>query len=384
MTTMALSPAAAATVMATRPETPHGATPLRVAGDLARRESTTVTGEIIVVDDLLPRTAYETLAQLIAAQPFAYGSRSNFKTDPHGHWSRDFASAGPHNLADVGAVLAADESLAPVDAAWRFLLDTYLGDELLIRCYLNGYTYGTDGYVHSDSERPDEHTTILYITDYWEPDWAGETVFVDDDGDIIRAVLPRRNRAVVFPAGIQHAGRSVSRKCMLLRKTLIFKSRKRRSSDFEKLSTFLRTVGATERGHRTGTLHDHLVRTYDLLDTKSLSRSVCLGGGLHSIYGTNAFGPRVLTMDARAQVAKEFGERAEELAFLFSQLSRPRALESPLALGGTTAVVELRGGGTLKVSRGTLDDLRQIECANLADHGTLARHPTLNDLWRGR
>ena len=338
--------------------------------------------DIIVLDDFLPRHMYDTLAQLMSTVPLAYGSRSNFKTDPHGHWSRDFVAAGPHNLADVADLLEADEAVAPVNAAWRFLRDTRLPDSVLVRCYLNGYTYGTDGYFHTDSQRPDEHTAILYINDYWHPDWAGETVFLGADSDIIKAVLPRHNRAVLFPSGTQHAGRSVSRKCMVLRKTLIFKARKRRGNDFEKLSAFLQKAGAVGRGHETGTLHDHLVRTFSMLEAKGLDRSVCFGGGLHAIYGTSTFERGVLPRDAKADVVSEFGERAEELAYLFSVLKRPSTLESPLALNAETAVVELLSGQTLELSRSTFDDLRQIECANLADQGTLARHRILTGLWK--
>ena len=220
---------------------------------------------------------------VISTEPLTYGSRSNFKTDPHGHWSRDFVAAGPHNLANVADLLGADETVAPVNAAGRFLRDTRLPDSVFVRCYLNAHTYGTDGYFHADSQRPDEHTMIVYINDYWEPDWAGETVFLGEDGDIIKAVLPRHNRVVLFPSDIEHAGRSVSRKCMVLRKTLIFKVRKRRGNDFEKVSAFLQKAGAVGRGHGTGTLHDHLVRTFSMLEAKGLDRSVCFGSGLHAI-----------------------------------------------------------------------------------------------------
>jgi hypothetical protein len=345
----------------------------------------TVSGRaVVVVDDFLPSSRYEPLAQLISTQPMSYGARSNFKTDPHGHWSRDFVAAGQHNLADVAGQLKADDTLEPLDAAWAFLRDTHLTDDILVRCYMNGYTYGTDGYFHADSERPDEHTTILYLNDYWEPDWAGETVFLGEGGDIVEAVLPRRNRAVIFPSGIQHAARAVSRKCAVLRKALIFKARAPRSPDFEKLSGFLRQAGAVGRAHHTGSLHDHLVRTFSLLEAKGLDRSVCFGGGLHAIFGTNAFGPGVVPCDAGSDVALEFGERAQELAHTFSILKRPTCLEAPLALHADAAVVECVDGQTLELSRRTFDDLRQIECANLADQGLLARHRMLGGLWNAR
>ncbi len=207
------------------------------------------------------------------------------------------------------------------------------------------------------------------------------TVFLGENDEIIKAVLPRSNRAVIFPSTLQHAGRAVSRKCTVLRKTLIFKTRRRRSEDFEKLSAFLRDVGARDRAHHRGSLHDHLVRTFSLLEAKGLDRTVCLGGGLHSVYGTNAFGPGVLTSDARTEIIGAFGERAEELARLFSVINRPKSLESPLHLDAQTAAVELVDGQRLELSRSMFDDLRKIECANLADQESLVRYRALDAFW---
>ena len=336
---------------------------------------------IRVVDNFLPARDFDNLAQFVSNEPMSYGSRSNTRTDPHGHWMRSFVTANRLNLADVSSDLEREESAA-LHAAWNYVRTNHLDDELLIRCYLNGYTYGTDGYFHADSDRAGEHTTILYMNDYWEPDWAGETVFLGEDGDIVQSVLPRMNRAVIFPAAMQHAGRSVSRKCMVLRKTLIFKSRERRSANFEKLSTFLRKAGATQHGHKSGTLHEHLVRTFSLLEAKSLDEAVCFGGGLHAIYGTNTFAPKVLTHEANAPVAEVFGERAEALARIFSLLERPRTLENPRDLSLETAAVELRDGQTLTLTRDQFDDLRRMECANLLDQKSLAKCKALSEFWK--
>jgi SM-20-related protein len=339
--------------------------------------------DIRVLDDFLPPAAYDELAELIAREPLAYGSRSNIRTDPHGHWSRSFVEADRMNLADVSSDLRRDDRRA-LDQAWAFLRETQLADEVLIRCYLNGYTFGTDGYFHADSERPDEHTIVLFMNDYWEPDWAGESVFLDAHGEILRSVLPRRNRAIVFPASAQHAGRGVSRKCMALRKTLIFKTRKRRSRNFERLSDYLRRAGAAKLGHKSGTLHDHLVRTFALLEAMGFDESVCLGGGLHAIYGTNAFDHATLSELDRTKIVKEFGRRAEELASLFAKLERPRTLETPKQLTEEAAVVELRGGQTVQLQRTIFDDLRKIECANLADQNELSKHRMLQRIWQAK
>ena len=292
-----------------------------------------------------------------------------------------FRTAGSQNLADVSAVLAADGAPAPVSATWQLVQRMHLPGNLLIRCYLNGYTYGTDGYFHTDSERLDEHTIVLFMNDYWEPDWAGETVFLGEDDEIIKAVLPRRNRAVIFPSNLRHAGRAVSRKCTILRRTLIFKTRRNGSGDFEKLSVFLREAGARDRAHQRGTLHDHSVRTFALLEAKGLDRTACFAGGLHAVYGTNAFGAGVLNGEARPEIVRAFGARAEELARLFSMINRPKSLELPLHLDDDAAVVELVDGRRLELSRSDFDDLRMIECANLVDEGSLARHRNLTAIW---
>jgi 2OG-Fe(II) oxygenase superfamily len=339
---------------------------------------------IRVLDDFLPAAAYDALAELISNASLTYGSRSNLRTDPHGHWSRSFVEADRMNLTDVSSDLSRDERLAPLDRAWGFLRDTRFANDILIRCYLNAYTYGTDGYFHIDSQRPDEHTTLLYLNDYWEPDWAGETVFLDAHGDILRSVLPKGNRAIIFPSDVQHAGRGVSRKCTALRKTLIFKTRRRRSSNFERLSAFLRRAGAANHGHKSGTLHDHLVRTFSLLEARGFDESVCLGGGLHAIYGTNTYRLAVQSQRDRAKVVEEFGARAEELASLFAMLERPKALEFPRELTDQAAIVELPGGQTMTLLRTTFDDLRKIECANLADQNELSKHRMLSAIWQAK
>jgi len=337
--------------------------------------------DILVVDDVLPPDAYDNLARLVASEPMAYGSLSNARTDPHGHWTRKFAAAGRHNLADVSFLLEENPAFDALNVAWNMLRDARLKESVLIRCYLNGYTYGTDGYFHVDSERADERTAIIYMNDKWEPDWAGETAFLDTRGEIVKSVLPKKNRAVIFPSHLRHAGRGVSRKCTVLRQTLIYKARTKRSDNFEKLSAFLRKSGALNYGHQTGTLHDHLARTFSILESRGFADALCFGGGLHAIYGTNIFTHSLMTRTARPTIVEAFGENAEQLAYLFSALDRPKTLESPLELTCDVAVVALRDQQKLELSRKAFDDLRMIECANLIDQNALAKQPALIQAW---
>ena len=137
------------------------------------------------------------------------------------------------------------------------------------------------------------------------------------------------------------------------------------------LFTALKRVGAFLKmlwSHVGWTLGEHLMNTYDDLLRMGADEDVALGGGLHSIYGTNSFKKMTLTTDQRPVIAGLFGERAEQLAWDFSRINRPAGLESG-------DVRDYRTGEKLEVD---LEALRLIEVANLIDNGVkLAKYPNL-------
>jgi hypothetical protein len=336
---------------------------------------------ISVLDDFLPSDSYENLNRLVSGEPIANWSRSTIGADPIGYWSRNFIPTGRYNLADVSCLLEEARELRALHVAWRLLKNAKLADTVLTGCYLIGYPFGSEGYASDDPDRIGDYAALLYMNDNWEPNWAGATAFLDQHDQTVKSVLPKRNRLVIFPAHLRHAGKSVSRKCTAFRRTLIFSTRKRRTAKFEKLSGFLRKNGALNYKHRKGTLHDHLVRTFSILESQGVEDEVCFGGGLHAIYGTNAFRHSTMTRADRLTIVGEFGEQAEQLAYLFSIIDRPKTLEFPVELSSDTAVVECNDKQRLKLQRKIFDDLRRIECANIADHGLLDNHSILSQTW---
>jgi SM-20-related protein len=336
--------------------------------------------DILVLDEFLPTNAYENLERLVSNEPMANWSRCGTGTDPVGCWRRNFVPAVQHNLAEVGYVLGETSGLDALRFAWHRLRHAYLSDSVLLHCYLSGYMHGAQGYVHTDP-CVDHYTALVYMNDRWEPDWAGETVFLDERDEIVKSVLPKKNRVVIVPAHFRCADRSVSKKCPVLRKTLIFKTRKRRSDNFEKLSVFLRKNGALNHKHSTGTLHDHLVRTFSILEMHGFDQKLCFGAGLHAIYGTNRFGRSIMTENNKSTIIDEFGEDAERLAYLYSILDQPRTLEFPIELNLDAAVVERSDKQTMKLRREIFDDLRTIACANLVDLNLLEKYPILCQTW---
>ncbi len=108
--------------------------------------------------------------------------------------------------------------------------------ENLKQCYLNGITYGLEAYPHVDFDETGSTTVIIYLCPNWNSYWGGETSFfnmncvknnpsheVYYNHEIIKTVLPKYNRMVMFDGNITHAVRTISKSFKGLRKTLMFK-----------------------------------------------------------------------------------------------------------------------------------------------------------------
>jgi hypothetical protein len=353
----------------------------------------------ILLDNFFPTELYGRLRDAVRCAPMSYGSKSNSETDPHGHWSWKPIQDSTHNLADISGqfILPPGLLLRPLEDGWKLLSATQMDpgtaapcwNMKLIRCYANGYTYGTDGYFHTDSVRSGDLTVIIFICDEWHRDWGGETVV--DNGKTYWSYLPRPNRVLVIPSDMPHAARAVSRKCNKLRTTLMYKCRPPRSKAFEDQSAWLRDAGALKIAHDTGTLHDHLMRCHQLMVDKGdkffihrEDNDLVRAAGLHSIYGTNAFTKQLLDPNPsnRAWVADRFGKEAEELAWLFHILDRPRTLDREV--GELEVEVDYRFAGPRFIPNAKFRALRLIEAANLADQDSLKKYPILGAIWGGR
>lgn len=93
----------------------------------------------------------------------------------------------------------------------------------VVRQYANGHTFGQGGRPHRDDDRPGMYTLLYYPMLEWRAEWEGETMFVDERGEVIAAIKPEPNRAVLFDSRILHAGRAPSRYFGGLRVTIAFK-----------------------------------------------------------------------------------------------------------------------------------------------------------------
>jgi hypothetical protein len=176
-------------------------------------------------DDLFDAASIDAVQTFFEQQVrWSYGWRSVNGLNPLSHWNHDFLKTRKNNQQDQTPRLAADPALKAVAALWATVQERCLPGHALLRCYANAHTYGVEGYPHVDAPEPGQKTVVIYLNPRWQPDWAGETVFFDAEGDIVHAVLPKPGRAVIFDGSILHAARGVSRICTAARVTLMFKA----------------------------------------------------------------------------------------------------------------------------------------------------------------
>ena len=163
-------------------------------------------------DNFLPQPLWqEVLNHFEKNICWTYGWPSDKTISEFTHWHRDFLERGAMDLV--------------VAKIWNHLVSFNLQGHELVRCYANAHTYGVEGYPHRDAHEDGNYTSMLYIVPPWKVEWAGETMFFNDTGEITGGVLPAPNRVVTFNGKQLHAGRAVSRICPGLRVVLVFKSR---------------------------------------------------------------------------------------------------------------------------------------------------------------
>jgi SM-20-related protein len=175
---------------------------------------------IDLIENYFPVDMYEDLLVFLEKVPMRFGAKSDATVDPYGHWHVNFTNTDRFSKTDASDRLI--ENLVPV---WKYVRDR-IPNKVLVTSYMNGHTYGTEGYFHEDSETDDYRTVIVYLTrDRWDPNHGGETVFIDSDDVVRGCIYPRYNRVISFPSNIRHCARGVTRKYAGLRKTLMFKTR---------------------------------------------------------------------------------------------------------------------------------------------------------------
>lgn len=286
----------------------------------------------------------------------------------------------------------------------------------LLRMYNNVYPYGADACAHTDSGAPDEVTVCLSVHPHWEADWGGETVTLDPNGEVHRAVIPRPGRLFAFRSAVSHAARPVARAAATNRSMLVMKmgpwpvEHPLATAATDSIlspaphppETTGRPIwdGATDQGriamatqwvlaskavrlpHGRTNLAAHLVATAMWLRSWDLDTTTILGGLAHALCGTQHY--RTQCFDPirdRAELETVFTKEGMDLAFAFASCDRKQLSQlhanSPKRSTHITLKRDARGPegddayGPLKVSLDTLAALLYIDAANQLTLGPL-------------
>jgi len=189
------------------------------------------------IDNFIDQNNVNYIRNKYPLQGMKYGWKANHSVDPHGHWNYrpDERSTliVKHLPYDISKLSYYRDIYSDLFDIWENIKPHLPdGDNTGVnRIYFNGYTYGTDGYIHRDDPwitrqycEPSE-TCMVYLNTKWNYQWGGETVLINDDTkDIDHSVLPKCGRLIIFDSNALHGARPLSRKCNDLRLVLVLKT----------------------------------------------------------------------------------------------------------------------------------------------------------------
>jgi hypothetical protein len=185
---------------------------------------------LTVIDNFFPEEIISTLLEEVNGYHWKF-TRMDGNQDIY--WTRQVY--GVDYLIN-GAINTDKFTDTTVEKCWDYFRNKFnIKHEQLESCYLNSLTYGIEAHQHTDSVSDDAVTVICYVCHSWNSHWSGETSFYSGEfvqnpsdnlfykHDVLKTVLPRRNRIVMFDSNIIHGVHPLSKSFKGLRTTLMFK-----------------------------------------------------------------------------------------------------------------------------------------------------------------
>lgn len=168
--------------------------------------------DVFVFDGLMSAGDLGQYVEALERSQFTRTEVARSDTGEHRHWICELPLP---NLSQLPLWLATERAVAQVRPGERYRPD---------RAYTNYATFGDMLHAHRDCG-PDQRelTALWFLSNQWDPEWGGETMFFDGSGDAMFCVSPRPGRLVLFDGAIPHAGRPPSRICYAPRYTFAIK-----------------------------------------------------------------------------------------------------------------------------------------------------------------
>lgn len=185
-----------------------------------------IDNEIFVLDEFLTQCEEASINLQLKGAVWRY-NWPNYEKLPFLRpcWHVFIAGKGRPDQQSCVEELASKESWRFLIGFWERLSKLHDFDTTLLGVYANGQTFGQDTIIHRDNKMHAGLTVIVFCNEHWPTCWGGELVFYDyNKENIIKSVLPKSRRVVIFDGRIPHAARSPSVKCDQVRMTLAFKT----------------------------------------------------------------------------------------------------------------------------------------------------------------
>ena len=80
-------------------------------------------------------------------------------------------------------------------------------DIILTRLYCNKLKAGDSPTSHYDGKYETDTTVLVYANTEWDHNEGGETLFYNEDKEVVQAIVPKPGRVAIFPANILHSAR---------------------------------------------------------------------------------------------------------------------------------------------------------------------------------
>ncbi|MBR9651870.1 hypothetical protein [Thalassovita aquimarina] len=147
---------------------------------------------IHIFDDMFSEEQKKRAFNLFAHADYTFLHASRQDTTRVREWSAEFAvdDFRQHWLHDALRDIACEA--------------TGLNDLSCYDVFCNASRFGDQTFIHTDSTRAGDISVLYYVNTEWEPDWAGETIFLTDDYEPELAVGMKTGRVLVFGGDVLH------------------------------------------------------------------------------------------------------------------------------------------------------------------------------------
>ncbi|WP_433886334.1 2OG-Fe(II) oxygenase [Pseudomonas vranovensis] len=182
--------------------------------------------DICVIDDAVTIDEQRQISNQLNSAIWRYGWPINDAPFARPCWHAFIAGRQRVERHDSEHELASHPQWSFLSAFWKKVKHAHMPEATLLGVYANGQTFGQDSPIHRDNKASEKGlTVVMFCNEHWATSWGGELVFYDHQKEnVIKAVLPKPGRIVIFNGHVPHSARSPSVNCDRLRMTLAFKT----------------------------------------------------------------------------------------------------------------------------------------------------------------